>query len=173
MKRTLALLLAAGITLAAAAESKEYEVKAAFIYNFAKFTEWPAMAGDDDNNELDLCLAGNGSFGKVLFTLQGREVQGTRLNIRKIEDVTELDDCRILYVSRSEADRVDSLMDAIADKQGVLSVSDIDGFTHHGGIIELKIINNKMRFAINLRAARQANITLSSKLLRLATAVEE
>lgn len=172
MKRILAIVLTAGITLTAAAESKENEVKAAFIYNFAKFTEWPATAVADDN-ELNLCMAGNGAFGKVLFSLQGREVQGTKLNIQKIEDISDLSDCQILYVSRSEAGRVDSLMDAIAGKQGVLSVSDIDGFTHHGGIIELKVIDNKIRFAINLRAARQANIILSSKLLRLAIAVEE
>lgn len=172
MKRTLGLLLAASITFTAAAESKEYEVKVAFVYNFAKFTEWPATATADDS-ELNLCLAGNGSFGKVLFSLQGREVHGTKLNIHKVEDITDLGDCQILYVSRSEAGRVDSLMDAVTGKEGLLSVSDIEGFTHHGGIIELKVIDNKMRFAINLRAARQANIILSSKLLRLATTVEE
>lgn len=172
MKRILGLLLAAGITFTVAAQSKEYEVKTAFIFNFAKFTEWPAAAVDG-SSELNLCLAGNGSFGKVLATLQGKEVQGSKLNIQKVEDITDLSDCQILYVSQSEAGRVDTLMDTAAGEQGLLSVSDIDGFISHGGIIELKIVNNKMRFAINLRAARQANINLSSKLLRLATAVEE
>ncbi len=172
MKRLLGLLLATGITITAAAESKENEVKTAFIYNFAKFTEWPAPAAEG-GSELNLCLAGNGSFGKVLATLQGKEVHGSRLNIQKVEDLTDLSDCQILYVSQSEAGRLDSLMDSVAGEQGILSVSDIDGFIQSGGIIELKIVNNKMRFAINLRAARQANINLSSKLLRLATMVEE
>lgn len=173
MQRILGGLLAVCLSVAiGAASSIEYEVKAAFLYNFAKFTEWPATAiGDDD--ELNLCVAGNDSFGSVRDTLQGKEVQGHALTINKIQIVTEADDCHILFVSTSEAGRLETLMETVVGRQGILSVSDIAGFAKHGGIIELKVIDNKVRFAINLRAARQAELNLSSKLLRLATVVEE
>ncbi len=172
MRRILGLMIAACIALPAAAESKESELKAAFVYNFAKFTEWPAFKNNDDS-DLNLCLAGNGTLGKVLSNLKGRNVRGHKLNVIKVDSTTEPGDCHILYVSRSEAGNADALMNSLAGEQGLLSISDIDGFTQSGGIIELKVVNNKMRFSINLRAAREADLTLSSKLLRLATTVEE
>lgn len=171
MKHLLGSLLIVFLTLTSAADSKEYEVKAAFLYNFAKFTEWPENAlGNTDT--LNLCVAGNGNIGSVVSNLQGKNIQGSVLNIQKIQGATDLDGCHILFVSASEAEQLGSLMETAANRQGLLSVSDIHGFTKRGGIIELKIINNKMRFAINLRAARAAKLQLSSKLLGLATAVE-
>ncbi len=171
MRRILGLMVAACIALPAAAQSKESELKAAFVYNFAKFTEWPDFENNSAN--LNLCLVGNGTLGKVLSNLKGRNVRGHELNVIKVDSTTQPGDCHILYVSRSEAGNADALMNSLAGKHGLLSVSDIDGFTKSGGIIELKVVNNKMRFSINLRAAREADLTLSSKLLRLATSVEE
>lgn len=172
MQHLVGSLLSVFLAITSAADSKEYEVKAAFLYNFAKFTEWPAQTEEADG-KLNLCVAGDAPIGAVLDTLQGKDVQGNALNIRRIQAATELDDCQILFVTAPRTDdQLDTLMETAVGTQGLLSVSDIDGFTKRGGIIELKIIDNKVRFAINLRAARAAELQLSSKLLGLATAVE-
>lgn len=150
----------------------EYEIKAAFIYNFSRFIDWPKEAGETDA-DLYFCVLGQDPFGEALESLEGREVRGRTLKTRRLERVDERGDCAIIYISPSLDDDYAGLLDILNQDRGVLSVSDIDGFAENGGIIELYLEKDKVRFAINLEAARRAGLEMSSQLLRLARIVEE
>lgn len=172
MNRLLTGMLTFLMTATTVAAPTEHEVKAAFLYNFAKFTEWPASEVGAGST-MNLCFTGNGRFKSALQKLQGRDVHGHTLNIRTLSDLANPDDCHMLFISASESRRLDRLLETIADKKGLLSISDASGFSNQGGMIELKVVDNRVRFAINLGAARKAGLNLSSKLLRLAAVVEE
>lgn len=154
------------------AAAPEYEVKAAFIYNFSRFIDWPQEAGET-NADLYFCVLGEDPFGEALERLEGREVQGRTLKTRRLERIDERGDCAIIYLSPSLADDYTGLLDVISQERGVLSISDIDGFAENGGVIELYLEKDKVRFAINIKAARRAGLEMSSQLLRLARIVEE
>lgn len=170
MNRLLTGIVTFLVTAIAVAAPTEYEVKAAFLYNFAKFTEWPSASSD---SSLELCLFGNGPYRKALQSLEGKHVRDQVLSVRVLDTADIPDSCRILYVTAEKTDMLDAIYKSISGHQGLLSVSDIEGFTQSGGIIEFRLIDNKLRFAINLQAARASEIDLSSKLLRLAVAVKE
>lgn len=155
-----------------AAAAPEYEVKAAFIYNFSRFIDWPQEAGETDA-DLYFCVLGRDPFGEALESLEGKEVQGRTLKTRRLKRIDERGDCAILYISPSLAGDYTGLLDVLGQDRGVLSVSDIDGFAENGGVIELYLEQNKVRFAINIEAARRAGLEMSSQLLRLARIVDE
>lgn len=164
-----ALLIAAfGVQCARAATPGEYEVKAAFLYNFARFVDWPEETAATD---LALCVLGTDPFGPALDALAGKEVQGRRLSVRRIDSGGDWSACHMLFVPESEQSRLDTLLGEFAAHHGILSVSDINGFAGRGGIIELVLDQNRVRFAINVEAATRAGLTVSSKLLRLAEGV--
>lgn len=154
-----------------AAAAPEYEVKAAFIYNFSRFIEWPPETADADG-ELYFCVLGRDPFGEALESLEGREVQGRTLTIRRLESIEERGDCAIVYISPSHSEDYTHLLDILSHDTGMLSISDIDGFAENGGVIELYLENNKVRFAINIEAARRTGLEMSSQLLRLARIIE-
>ena len=170
MKRLVISLLGLLLTPALAAAPTEYEVKAAFLYNFAKFTEWPAATAD---NSLNLCLLGNGGYEKALRSLEGKAVRDQTISVQVLGSLPVPDNCQILFITASKASMLDDLTESLATHTGMLSVSDIEGFANSGGVIEFRLIDNKLRFAINLQAARALNLDLSSKLLRLAVSVKE
>lgn len=157
---------------ALAAAAPEYEVKAAFIYNFTRFIQWPADSGEP-GDVLNLCVLGRDPFGDKLDDLEGREVRGRTLKIRRPAGIDERDDCAIVYISPSHSGDYPRLLDTLSRDRGVLSVSDIQGFAENGGVIEMYLENSRVRFAINVDAARQAGLEMSSQLLRLARIVEE
>ena len=151
---------------AVAGSSTEYDIKAAFLYNFAKFVQW--KIGDSDHeNMLHICILGEDPFGESLDALAGKQAQGKTLKIRRLGDIGERTNCEMLFISSSQATRLKSVLDTIAKEQGLLSISDIDDFASSGGIIELQLVDNKIRFIVNMASAKEANISLSSKLLRL------
>jgi len=149
--------------------SFEYEIKAAFLYNFAKFVEWPATPMD---THLNLCVLGEDPFGGALESLAGREVGERTIRVRRIRQLDERGGCAILFVAGSESAKLQQVLSILHDDKGLLSVSDINNFAAQGGIIELLLDGNKVRFAINLAAANRAGLTVSSKLLQLARLVE-
>ncbi len=151
---------------AAADTPAEDNVKAGFILNFAKYTEWPAaaLAGGD----LRICGLGNPPLSGKLAQLQGRQVQGHEIQIRSLTRVEEGRDCHVLFVPASA--RGEALPRALAQAP-VLTVGDSEGFAQAGGIIGLKLRAGRIRFDINLAAARKAGLTLSSQLLKLADEV--
>jgi hypothetical protein len=146
--------------------STEYRIKAAFLYNFTSFVTWPeTLAGQTG---FTLCVFGNDPFGALLDKLAGKPVNNTKLVVRRLESLALLDQCQLVFISEISSDRVDAAL-AMLHRLPVLTVSDMHGFTELGGIIEFRIIENKVRFDINLNAAESAGLSISSKLLSLAT----
>lgn len=145
----------------------EYQVKAAFLYNFVKFVEWPAAALPP-NSAVSLCVLGQDPFGSDLeSTVEGRVLNGRPLQIRRSERLGDLDTCHVLFISSSERAGVATLLAALKGTS-VLTVGETDGFATQGGMIGLTLEKNKVRFEINVLAAERARLRISSQLLRLA-----
>jgi hypothetical protein len=163
----LAALLCVPVSVPAAEYPQaEYQVKAAFLYNFARFTSWP----EHTSSVFKLCILGDDPFGEALDALTGKMVHGEILMITRLVHPSELDGCELVYISTSHTDKLDELL-ALLREQAVLTVSDIDAFIDHGGIIGFRIVDNKVRFEINTTAAARAGLSISSKLLSLANRV--
>lgn len=168
-----ALLLATpGTLLAEDSAPQEYKVKAAFLYNFTLFVEWPTAAFSGNDSPLIVCILGKSPFGDVLGNLRGKTVKTRKLAVRQITSVHEIRDCHVLFVSTSEKMQLPNIL-AVAKNQNILTVSDMDGFAEAGGIINLVTIEDKVRFEVNLKAAQQARLKISSQLLKLARDVIE
>lgn len=150
--------------------NREYFIKAAILYNFAKFTRWPAESFESADAPLQLCVFGIDPFRDALATIDGKHVGSRNLRTRLITDTTMVDGCHLLFVSASENER---LADILAATQGaaVLTVADIPDFSRAGGIITLNIVEDRTRFDVNRLAADQVGLKLSAKLLRLADTV--
>ena len=155
---------------ARAGPSREYLVKAAFLYNFAKFTVWPAKVFADAETPLRLCLLGKDPFQGALDSLAGKTVRKRKLEIHRLTKTSGLGKCHLLFVSASENKRLATIL-KILRGMPVLAIGDMPNFAHSGGIINLKTVRNKVRFEINVDAAKRAHLKFSSKLLRLAEIV--
>lgn len=165
------LLLAILSAGASAQTASEYDVKAAFLYNFTKFVEWPPGAFLAESSQLRLCILGDNPFGTTLESvIEGEEVQGRRLLILRVDFLHNPGHCHILFISRSERERIPAVLTALQGSP-VLTVSETDGFLEKGGTINFKIREGKVRFEINPSAAERGGLKMSSKLLRLATRI--
>lgn len=169
----LILLLLDGLSLgnARASEFDEYAVKAVYLYNFAKYVEWPLGMFTSANAPLLICIAGDNPFGDALTTLSGKMIESHLVEIRGLSVTTDLASCHIVFVSRAEQGRFKTLLAKLA-RQPILTVSDISDFAQAGGMIGLVEVDQRIHFNINLNATRQARLKLSSQLLKLATIVE-
>lgn len=154
-----------------AATFDEYAVKAAYLYNFAKFVEWPTGVFPDPYAPLLICVVGDNPFGDALTAISGKWVESRPVAVRHLPTVVNLEQCHIVFIGRAEQGRFRSLLVRLAHSP-ILTVSDIDDFAQGGGMIGLVEADQRIRFAINLNAARQANLKLSSQLLKLATIVD-
>lgn len=143
----------------------EYEVKAAFIYNFAKFVEWQKPA-----DELPLCIIGNDPFGAAMKNVEGKIAGGKRIVVRRIKSLEELKRCQMLFISSSEKNKLDDIT-GLARDIGILTISDTESFAEKGVVINLYIEEDKVRFEINIDAAADARLKISSRLLSLARIV--
>jgi hypothetical protein len=160
----LALLLAVPAHLGA--QAAEYDVKAAFLYNFTKFVDWPPSAFPDPNN-LKICVLGDDPFGKSLRSVAGEQVGSHKLTVMQTESISRPTGCQVLFISRSERERLPQILAAIKESP-VLTVGDTNGFADHGVIINFVLEGSKVRFEINTDSADRAGIKISSKLLQLA-----
>jgi len=150
----------------------EYQVKAVFLYNFAKFIEWPPTMFENNDN-ITLCVLGEDPFGNFLSSLEGKNIKDKKFAIKRIKTIKNIKQCHILFISSSEKNHLYNIFNYIKVKGlNVLTVGDTKGFTQKGGIINFIIINNKVRFEINIDAAKQAGLKISSKLLKLAKIVQ-
>lgn len=150
----------------AATDAQEIAVKAALLFNFAKFTEWPALP---PGAPLVLCVAGDDAIETALAEIvRGQKIGGRPVESRRSQDPSSWRNCHLLFVAEAEVGR--GALKAV-ENQAVLTVSDARGFAGAGGIIELYLDGGRMRFAINVDAAARAGIVLSSRLLGLARIV--
>jgi hypothetical protein len=149
----------------------EYQVKAAYLYNFGRFVKWPAGIAAGKGDSFAVCVLGQDPFGPTLdSTLAGEVLDGKPVVIRRIAKPQDAVDCRILFVSSTEEHHLKEILAAI-DLVGVLTVSDIPGFSRRGGIIQFVAEGERVRFEINLACAESARLVLSSELLKVAAAV--
>ena len=154
----------------AAQTANEYQVKAAFLYNFAKFIEWPTEAFS--NGHLVVGLIGDDPFGSALDqTINGKSINGRQLIIRRFKWGQNLRDCHILFIASSERKRLPQILESLRGAR-VLTVGELDKFCQQGGLINFILEENKVRFEINLDVAEQAGLKISSKLLALARSVK-
>ncbi len=174
--RTIAILMVLGLMLlpgkaAVADDSVEYGVKAAFLYKFSFYVEWPAAAFTSPASPINLCVAGSDPFGPTLEKVAGEEsVNGRSIVIRRIKTVERGTGCHILYVGASEAAHSAQIMEMLRGSN-VLTVSDAGG-AGTAGIIDFVVVNNRVRFNINDEAAAQNGLAISSKLMSLALNVK-
>jgi len=148
--------------------SREYQVKAVFLFNFAQFVEWPATAFASPSSPIVIGVLGDDPFGAYLDeTVRGEKVNNRPVEVQRYGRVEEVKTCHILFISRSEARHLEQILVSLKDRS-LLVVGDGDDFARRGGMIRLATIQNKVRLIINVDAAQVANLTISSKLLRSA-----
>jgi hypothetical protein len=168
------LVLLGFTTPAVAAESApstEYQLKAVFLFNFAQFVEWPAQAYRDAKAPLVIGVLGVDPFGSFLDQLvRGEKVGDRPLIVRRFQRADDITDCQILFISRSEAATLGQVIGRLKGRS-LLTVSDVDTFTRQGGIVRFVTENGKIRLRINLEAAKECELTISSKVLRPAMIV--
>ena len=164
-----------GLALGAAAranaqgpQAREYEVKAAFLYNFTRFVHWPPEVFNSHPNVITEGVLGNNPFGEALRSLEGKVVNGRKLTVLPFKTVQEVKPCHVLFISGSEKNRLSQALKAVGDSS-VLTVSEVKGFTEQGGIINFHLKSGRIGFEINVKAAERAGLKISSKLLNLAT----
>jgi len=162
---------AAAALLAQQAKPSEYQVKAAYLYNFGRFVKWPAGVAVGKGDSFSVCVLGRDPFGPILdSTLAGEALEGKPVVIRRIARPQDAADCRILFVSSTEENHLKEIL-AVIDQEGVLTVSDIPRFSRRGGMIQFVVEGDRVRFEINLASTESARLVLSSELLKVAAAV--
>jgi hypothetical protein len=146
----------------------EYQMKAAYLYNFAKFVEWPVKALPADNSDLVIGILGDDPFGNALeSTVKDKKIEGHPLRIRLYKSPKEARACHILFINSAEKKRWQEIIDALAGSN-VLTVSeDWARFTTDGGMIYFFMDGRKVCFDINDEAAQKAGLKISSKLMVL------
>jgi hypothetical protein len=172
-------LIAAGAQIrnCAAADSspppREYEIKAAFIYNFTKFIEWPARSFPDAHSPFVIGVLGDSPCLPALEQLvKDRKVNGRPIAVRKVGSAQELGMLQILFVGSGQESELGALSHELAGAP-ILTVGESDTFPAAGGTIDFVRQDDKVRFEINLHSAERAGLKISAQLLKLATAVRE
>lgn len=146
----------------------EYQIKAAFIYNFARFVDWPTQAFADASSPFIIGVLGKNNFGSSLAqTIHGKSVHGHPLEFKLVPSLAQATNCQVLFISTSEKSRVSKIISTLG-RASILTVGESDDFIARGGMIDLKIVDDKVRFEINNSAAKGAGLAISSKLLTLA-----
>jgi YfiR/HmsC-like len=164
------MLVCASCVNAQKSNPTEYEVKAAYLYNFGRFVEWPAKVSAASES-FSICVLGDDPFGATLdATIVGESINGKKVVLTRITKPQDAASCRILFISSSEESRLKEIL-ATLDTTSVLTVSDISQFTQRGGMIRFVTEANRVRFEVNLAIAQHAGLTLSSQLLKVAISV--
>lgn len=148
----------------------EYHIKAAFLYNIAKFVQWPPGELGDTASPFNLCVVGIEPFISMRETLTGKRIQGHEVVVRRVEQIDTAGNCQMLFVSATENATSDALLTEM--NHPVLTVGETPDFIKRGGIINLKTINNKIRFEIERFAGERNGFKFSAQLLKLAILVD-
>ena len=146
---------------------REYEIKAAYLYNFINYVEWPEQSLPPVGSAITIGVVGENPFGPALAPLNGKQIKGRTLVVKEVSLPADLKQCQIVFISSSEKERLPLILESLKDSK-VLTVSEIDGFAEHGGMINFISERNKVRFEINHGLARTKGLTISSELLKLA-----
>jgi hypothetical protein len=155
-----------------AAPTREYQVKAVFLFNFAQFVEWPPGTFADATAPIVIGVLGSDPFGNLLEeAVRGETAQGRHIVVKRSAHPKELEECHILFISAKESGRLRGILAELKGKH-ILTVGESEGFATSGGIIRFMVDRGKIRLRINVEAARDSQLKLSSKLLRPAQIVD-
>jgi len=157
-------------------DSSEYLIKAGFIFNFAKFVEWPSSAFAQPDSPIVIGVLGTDPFGTIIDKIVQDKKIGTRgFVVKRLKwgtDLKELKECKILFVGASEKAHMDELVQIVRGLP-ILTVGETPGFAERGGVIRFVLEDNRVRFEVNVVAAQQAELTISSRLLTLARIIQQ
>jgi hypothetical protein len=167
----LALTLPAGTASAQSAKDRELLLKAAFLYNFAKFVEWPAAAFASSGAPLTMCIHSREALAVVVEAMDGKTVGNRPLSVVDGHGPAATGPCHITFIGADEPES--SYAQHLAKSPHALTVGDRDRFARTGGMVGLVTVDNKIRFEVNLRSSRAAGLRIQAALLRLATDVIE
>ena len=150
----------------------EYQVKAGFLFNFAKFITWPEAAFPSPDTPFVIAIVGTDPFGVILDqAVAGKQVLDRPIVVRRFATLDDIDRCHILFASRSVTNQYERIFNK-ANTLFSLTVGESDQFAQRGGIINFVIRDQKIRFEINPDAARRADVRINAKLLKLAEIVK-
>jgi YfiR/HmsC-like len=151
-------------------DAEEPQIKAAYLYQFTRFVEWPESSFNSPDSEFNLCVLGVNSFGVALSLLSQRAYETHPIVLRFLNTVKQTRDCQLLYISISESDHESDILTSVSNSP-VLTVSSLPGFVERGGIIEFVRTGNHVRFSINHEACKRQGLACSAKLLEVAVKV--
>ena len=166
------LLPGGGTNLFAQATSKEYQIKAAFLFNFIQFVQWPPTVFKNADDPFRIGVLGQDPFNAALEdTVQGETISNHKIIVEHAMQVDDLKNCELIFISKSEKKHVPEILSALDDKP-VLTVSEIEGFAERGGGINFYLEGKKVRFEVNPDAAQHDGLKMSSQLLSLGKIIE-
>src|SRR5277367_5860694 len=156
------LALAAMLALPAAlhaqsAKQREYEIKAAYLYNFIRYIDWPPDTLPPAGGKIVIGIVGDNPFGAAIDPLNGKQIKGCTLAVKQIVDTKVLEECQILFICASEKLRLQEIFGELKESKA-LTVGEIDGFASKGGIINFIYERNRVRFEINPDTAKRAGL---------------
>lgn len=148
--------------------SREYQIKAVFIFNFTQFVDWPPSAFSGADAPLVIGVFGENPFGAYLNeVVSGEKINGHPVIVQHYDQMGEIQACHILFIGLSGLQKTEQIISASKEKS-MLTISDLPGFLTLGGMVKFFTRKDNIRFEINPEAAKAANLVLSSKLLRVA-----
>jgi hypothetical protein len=150
----------------------EYKVKAAYLFSFAKFVEWPATAFKGSGDPVAICILGQNPFGQMLEEIvKDKCVDGRAFTVTRLADVKQAGNCQIIFISSSQQRHFRSILESL-ETSGALTVGDVEGFAAAGGVANFQLESGKIRIEINVEAAARKKLRISSRLLSLAQIVK-
>lgn len=149
----------------------EQQIKSAIVFNVARYVTWPASSLSA-GSAFTIGILGQSHTISAWNSLHGKTIHGRSISVRRSSDLDELLNCQLVFIEQSERKKLSRILTALKEYP-ILTVSDIDAFSHSGGMIGLQIVNNRMSFEINLKSARAAGLTISSNILKLASDVQQ
>ncbi|MFA6054878.1 MAG: YfiR family protein [Thermodesulfovibrionales bacterium] len=156
-----------------AQESKrgEYEVKAAFLYNFVKFVEWPDDKNTHADRTINICILGEDRFGNAFDFIKDETIGNRSLAIKRFKTLQHIENCHVLFISRSEKEDIEHILGTVKGLN-ILTVGDTEGFANKGVIINFYIEKNRVRFEINVDSLKRSGLSISSKVMHLARIIQ-
>lgn len=151
--------------------TSENDVKSAYLFNFAKFVEWPERAFASKTSPIILCVVGEDSLGAALDNLESKKIKGRPLVVVRSRNKEQIKPCHILYVSDSEKKDLPDILSRFGGRS-CLTVSSVSDFANQGGMIGFVRKGNNIRFEVNLEAIKRGELSVSSRLLNLALIVK-
>jgi YfiR/HmsC-like len=165
------VVLLVSCTRAQSPSAGEYQIKAAFLYNFAKFVEWPPSSFRDESAPLQICVIGRDPFGEALRNItHEKTVNGHKLEVHQIVDLRLARTCHILFIATSEQAQLKRILESV-EGSDALTVGDTKDFIEQGGMINFVLENERVQFEVSRKAAERAGLKISSKMLAVAKVV--